>query len=52
MPREIAGHEEWTRRALAERIGESGAGFALLVDARGDPMSFTRYGSLEVYQAG
>jgi hypothetical protein len=31
---EIAGHEEWTRRTVAERIGECRAGFALLVDER------------------
>jgi hypothetical protein len=33
---EIAGHEEWTRLALDERIGECGAGFALQVEKR-DP---------------
>ena len=26
--------EEWTRRTFAERIGECGAGFALLVEER------------------
>src|SRR5580704_2652254 len=31
---EVAGHEEWTRRALAKRIGECGAGFALQVEKR------------------
>jgi hypothetical protein len=31
---EIAGQEEWTRRTFAERIGECGAGFALLVEER------------------
>ena len=31
---EVAGQEEWTRRALAERIGECGAGFALQVEKR------------------
>ena len=31
---EVAGYEERTRRALAERIGECGAGFALQVEKR------------------
>ena len=31
---EVAGHEEWTRRTFAQRIGECGAGFALLVEKR------------------
>jgi hypothetical protein len=31
---EVAGHEEWTGRALDERIGEGGAGFALHVEKR------------------
>jgi hypothetical protein len=31
---EVAGHEEWTRRALDERSGEGGAGFALEVEKR------------------
>ena len=31
---EVAGHEERTRSALDERIGEGGAGFALQVEKR------------------